>query len=265
MCVSGDRVDAVLQAVERTAKIGTARVWLEAVTDARAIMDGPEMEPRPSPQPGLRGLLNRATSTAFRLVMRRLTAYASNPRQAIGFVDFNSRRSAIDYGAYAQIVDGEREWSGRSGRARATLSEEPARGVDPLWLFDLLRGVSEALQLGNETVRGSRCERLRATVDMARVSAARPGPTPLPPGSTFEELGAVPVEVSVDAEAFVRRIRFEYDLPMGGQTYSLELFDFGTNVSLDWSRLPVFKDYRTGEPIGSAAQVAAAGGLPSTQ
>ena len=251
--MDGDHVDVVLQAVERTGATGRARVSLEEVSDPRAIMEGPAMEPAPSPRRGLRGLLDRATGMAFRLAMRRLTNYASNPTRAFGFLEFESRRSAIDYGAYAQLVDGPDEWSGRSGRALATLSGEPVQSTGPLWLFDLLRGVTEASRVGSETVRGRVCTHFRVSVDMARVSAARPDPTPLPPGSTFEALGAVPVDVWLDDEGLVRRIRFEHRLPMGTFTYSLELYDFGTTASFDWSRLPIFTDLRTRAPIAPAA------------
>ncbi len=211
------------------------------------------MEPAPAARPGVRGLLDRLTNIAARLWSRRLANYASNPMRADGFLEFTSRRSAIDYGAYAKIVDGPRQWSGRSGRALATLSEDAEEAVGPLWLFELLRGVTEVCRVGSESVRGRSCEHLRASVDIARVSAARPDPTPLPPGSRFEELGALPVEVWLDAEGLVRRIRFQYALPMGAQSYTLELFDFGTTGSVDWSRLPVFKDPRTGAPVGQAA------------
>ena len=35
---------------------------------------------------------------------------------------------------------------------------------------------------------------------------------------------------------------FEYNLPMGAQRNSPEVFDFGTTASVDWSRLPILKD-----------------------
>lgn len=251
--VDGGRLDAIAHAVERTAATGRARVSVEAVTDARPLIDGPEMKLPPSPQPGLRGLLNRATSMIFRLVVGCLANYASAPGRAIGFLEFESRRSAIDYGAYAELVDGSNQWDGRSGRALATLGSDPVQATGPLWLFDLLRGVADASHVGSDTVRGRVCDHVRASVDVARVSAARPDPTPLPPGTTFEALEALPLEVWLDDEGLVRRIRFEYDLPTGARRTSLELFDFGTAASVDWSRLPIFKDPRTGAAVGAAA------------
>ena len=243
--MSGDHADVVAVAVKRTVATGTARVSLESIADTSDWMK--RRDPPPVRRPGLRGVLSRLRDEGFKLWMKQLMKSASQVRRADGLLDFELRRCAIDWGAYAELICGSSEWSGRSGRPIATLPEEPARALSPLWLVDLLRGVTEAFEVGSEPVRGQQCRRLRASFDLARVSAAVPGHTPIPPGFSFEELGALPLDLWLDEEGYVRRIRFENRAPGGAsQTYSLDLFDFGTKGALDWSLLPRLKDPRTG-------------------
>lgn len=136
------------------------------------------------------------------------------------------------------------------GDAIATIPEEPAHALSPLWLFALLRGVTGAVEVGTDQAPGRRCRRLRATIDLARVSGAVPYNMPLPPGICFEELGALPLDLWLDEEGYVRRIRFKHRLfGRDSQTYSPEPFDFGTRDKGDWSRLPLLKDPRTGSRL----------------
>lgn len=122
--------------------------------------------------------------------------------------------------------------------------------MTPLWLFGLLRGVTEATETGTDQVCGRRCRRLRATTDLARVSGAVPDKTPLPPGAWPEELGALPLDLWLDEEGYVRRIGFQHRFfGPDSHTYSLELFEFGTKDRVDWSRLPLLKDPRTGRRL----------------
>ena len=115
--------------------------------------------------------------------------------------------------------------------------------AESLWLFDLLRGVTEASQVGSDAVRAQPCRRLRASVDVARVANAVPGETPLPPGTSYERLRALPLDVGLDDDGYVRRIRFRSHLGAASQTYELELFDLGTDDAIDFSRLPLLKDH----------------------
>jgi hypothetical protein len=206
-------------------------------------------EPQPAGRPGLPGLWRGMRDKVFKFGMERVLKWDGEVRQAEGFLDLESRRCAIDYGAYAELVHGSNHWSGRSGRALATLPQKPVLALSPLWLFDLLRGVTEAAGLGSESVRGRACQRLRASVDLARVSDQVPSDIPLPPGAFFEELRQLPLELWLDDEGLVRRIRFQHRL--FGEAFekrTLELLDLGTDEAVDWSRLPLLKDPRTGAP-----------------
>jgi hypothetical protein len=131
----------IAAAVERTAGSGIAKVCLESVSDTKSRLASPQ--PSPVRQSGLRGVLSRAGGKAFELGITQMLKHADQVLRAEGFLDFESRRCAIDFGAYAELVDGSSQWSGRSGRAIATLPEEAAQSGNPLWLFDLLRGVAE--------------------------------------------------------------------------------------------------------------------------
>jgi len=131
---------------------------------------------------------------------------------------------------------------GASGRPISALSEAGPQALDPLWLFDLLRGVTDASQAGSEEVQGLACARFAARVDLGRVAAGVPDDTALPPARSFEELQRLPVDVWIDQEKYVRRIRFEYSGPHGaGGGVTAEWFDFGTPRTIDWSRLPRLK------------------------
>ena len=243
--MDGDQADSVAEAVSRTAETAMAKVSLEMISDTSPMLTG--WDPPPERRPGLRGVMSRLFDMAVRLWIKLMMRSADQVRRGDGFIDFSARRCGIDYGAYAELTDGSSRWSGRSGRALATLPPEPAWALSPLWLFDLLRGVTEASEVDSELVRGRRCQHLRASVDLARVSDAVPQHTPLPPGSWFEELRALPVDIWLDDEGYVRRIRFQHRAPGGASVaYSLELFDFGTKDTVDWSRLPLLKDPRTG-------------------
>lgn len=245
--MDGNQAGSIAEAVKRTAETGTAKLSFEVSLRGSVL----ERETRPVRWPGLlglRGLLGYVGAAGWRLFMKYLVKQARQvTTPAAGFVDFQARRCAFDWGAYAELTHGSTQWSGRSGRAIATLPEEPARALRPLWLFDLARGVTEAAEVDTEQLRGQRCRRLRATVDLARVSEAVPDRTPVPGGASFEELRALPLDLWIDEEGYVRRIAFHHRRKVDSQTYTLELFEFGTEDVLDWSRLPLLKDPQTGD------------------
>lgn len=208
--MDGDEADSVAEAVERTADTGIAKVSLESVSDTAATLEAPD--PHSARRPGLLGFLRHVPFKGFELFTKYLLKLAAQGGPAEGFLDFQARRCAVDYGAFAELIHGSSEWSGRSGRAIATLPEKPVRALSPLWLFDLLRGVTDAAEVDSERVRGRRCRRLRATSDLARVAGATADKTPLPPGAWFEELGALPLDLWLDEEGYVRRIGFQHRL-----------------------------------------------------
>lgn len=158
-------------------------------------------------------------------------------QEAEGVIDFKHRRYAVDYGGYSRMyVDGQ-EWTGRSGRARLTLSPHADVVPTPLWLVDLVAGVTHADDNGTDIVRGATCRHFSARVDVSRASAATSGGVAVPARGSFDELLSLPVEVWVD-DTYVRRVRYEGD----HTAETVELWDFGVRIkALDWIYMPTFR------------------------
>ena len=117
---------------------------------------------------------------------------------------------------------------------------------DPTAGLNYLRGVTGAVtKVGDEKVRGTDTTHYRATVDLARAAAATPEPgrTALQKLVGLFTVKTFPVEVWIDGDNRVRRLTFTFDLssvhvpnartqPTGTMTMTMELFDFGTPVSV---------------------------------
>jgi antitoxin (DNA-binding transcriptional repressor) of toxin-antitoxin stability system len=142
---------------------------------------------------------------------------------ADGVIDFERWRCALDYGSYAVVIDGEQEWSGRSGRALDTLEPRAATARSPLWLLRALEGVREIADDG------------MVLVDLVAVQE-RGAAVPLPDVATVEEARALPFVVEPDDAGRLARIAFT-----GGRTtIALELLELGVELPADWSRLPAW-------------------------
>jgi hypothetical protein len=164
---------------------------------------------------------------------RRVVAKLQEPRKAEGVVDLGSRRASIDFGSFAVVVQEEREWSGRSGRSLASLPSRRPRRLQPLWLFDLMTGATDAHEVGVDDVGGRECRHLSASADA--VVAATKTDFELPRKGRLAELRAVPFEVWIDAEGLIRRIRCS-----GEQSMELELHEYGVPAP-DWASLPTYR------------------------
>ena len=118
-----------------------------------------------------------------------------------------------------------------------------AQAGDPSQTLDFLRGASDrVIRVGTEDVRGSATTHYRAVVDLNK--AADQSPTARDAiKSTVKLLGSssMPVDVWVDAQGRVRRMKYVVDLSKskvtastasvpGSVTFTLELFDFGVPV-----------------------------------
>lgn len=142
----------------------------------------------------------------------------------------------IDFGDYAMLQASDQLWSGRSGRALSTLPSSAPRVASPLWLIDLLGGLTGAVDLGTEQVEAQAWRHWTATADLATASAELPQGMPSPASDRFEELLRLPLEVWVD-DTHLRRLSFTED----NRTETVTFSDFGSGVEdLDWDRLPTF-------------------------
>jgi hypothetical protein len=238
----GVRVDdplaAIASAVAATEAARTARVLFRSEIDFAGLA-----LPRTwTPGSARPGRLNPLRPVLGRLARGAVGLFAG-PHDAEGFVDFERRLVAMDYGAYAVVVEAGREWGGLSGRARSTLPERPAGWAQPLWLIDLLRGTVQAQPAGDEVVRGVRCVRLagRADLGLAERHSGRPMAVPAVP--RVEDLAEIPIDCWIDTARLLRRVRVDIVRSIEG----VDLFDFGVHVEPDWLDMPRFRS-----PVGDA-------------
>jgi hypothetical protein len=91
-------------------------------------------------------------------------------------------------------------------------------GDDPRDLFDALSGVSsEVVEVGRDQVEGVPTTRYRMTVDGRELSTA------MAPGGPSRTWGTVGLDVWIDDDGYVRRLRSELDDPAGGtEPYAFE-------------------------------------------
>lgn len=186
-----------------------------------------------------------AASTMLRLTKRWMAR-----QRAAGIVDLDAHRCMYGYSGASEVtlVAGAKHWHGQSGTAVGSLSEKPASALQPLWLLDLVRGVEEAHVSGEERLDGHTCRRLIGHADLNRAANAVSYDLALPSG--MDELGQLtrmPLELWVDAERRIRRIRYGSDASSSAtMVLTLDLREFGVESPSDWSRLGLATDERRG-------------------
>jgi hypothetical protein len=223
-------IESFHQARERTIVAGSARVLLSLE------ITWPSM-PRRRRGGMLRPVIKGGKTAGKRLWELAAGKFDFRRQEAEGVVDFATRRYMLDYGSFARLYADGKEWSGRSGRALSTLPPDSDAVPTPLWLLDLLAGVTEADDRGTEEVRGTLCSQIATKSDLSRASHATPGGVAVPEVGRFEDLLSLPAEVWLD-DTHIRRVRFSGER----RTDTVELWDFGASVDdLDWTRLPTFR------------------------
>ena len=108
---------------------------------------------------------------------------------------------------------------------------------EPLWVFDLIRGVVDAEEQTAESLAGHTCRRFLARADLNRVTEAVPYEVAVPTGlDRLDDLKQIPVEVWLDDEGYIRRVRHTFMASRTTEiaTVALDLSDFGIEPS-DWS------------------------------
>jgi len=225
--------ESLLQALDRTLATGCARVEFEFAQQFPVLPDFP-----PRRRGGLLRPLIRAGSTASKRAFTAGLGKLTKDLRGEGCIDFRAHRCALDYGSYAMIVVGDRMWSGRSGRPLATLPDEAATSIEPTWLLDLDRGVTDVEAHGKELVSGRRCRHLLAHADMGRAAAVAPAGLPVPHcAARYGDLLRLPLELWLDEEDYIRRLRQGDEVA----TLTLELLELGVDAPADWTRLPTFR------------------------
>jgi hypothetical protein len=144
----------------------------------------------------VRPVISVAKATGKRMLNAATRAFDFRHRSAEGVIDLPRRRYMLDYGSYARLYADGKEWDGRSGRLLSTLPPDGHELPTPLWLLDILGGLTAATHEGAEDVRGTECGRFTATVDVSRASRVTPGGVAVPALRRFEDLLALPVNDS---------------------------------------------------------------------
>ena len=207
------------------------------------MLDHPEDEQRwRRRRGGLVPLLAKLAWSVVKVGWRVATrdAFHFGHMQAKGIVEPVTGRWMIDFGSFAQINDGQRLFGGRSGRSLATLSPFPntGRSGDMLWMLRVLLGTVDASAEGEDTLHGTRCERLAVRIDLEKASAATSSGLRVPQVDSFEELRALPATVWIDGK-HIRRVQLD---KIEHRNLMLELWDCGIATDqFDWSRLPTFR------------------------
>lgn len=123
----------------------------------------------------------------------------------------------------------------------------PVGGADPAALLDYLRGAgSEVSEIGHEDVRGVDTTHLSTTITLRKAVESAPEAQRARIQESIAKLGAsgdqlldtpIPVDVFVDSDGLVRRVRLVLSMPVEGQQVDadvqMDFFDFGTDVSVD--------------------------------
>jgi hypothetical protein len=172
----------------------------------------------------------------------------SAAQQQLGVIDFAAHRCMC--GPFkvsrsreqAVLVVEDQLWRGTPGKPIDRLSATTASSSQPLWLVDLLRGIVDAEEREVDFLQGRPCRHFAAHIDMSRAADVLTYKMALPPGtSQLHELNELPVEVWIDDEGHVRRIR-RTALLWGTATATVDFTEFAIPLPADWSRLPTHAD-----------------------
>jgi hypothetical protein len=212
--LDGDRaVRFIAGALARTRAAGGARIELRI---------GERPVPATIQQPI--GVLRHPMRSFARWVVKA----GSAARSTEGVIDLRARRYMLS-GPYAQAYVNGRHHGGAPGRSLASLTVHRNGAAFPLWLCDLLDGVTAARETGREEVRGAPCRVFSADFD--------PGSPVLPPRWSTDAEGLQPA-IWIDDDGYVRRIEVDAE----DRPFRLELWDVGADVdALDWTRLPTWQ------------------------
>jgi hypothetical protein len=246
--VTAPSLTGLQAAHQSTLELVSARI--ELVSDR-----GWEMPSMPNQRRGgvLRPLLKGTKWAAKQLLANATRDFDFRHQSAEGVLDMTARRYMLDYGNFARLYADGQEWHGRSGRAIATLPPDAGALPTPLWLLDLLSGLTDAIDVDTEHVRGARCRHLAAKADLSLAARVTSGAVAVPACARFDDLLALPVDVWVD-ESHIRRIRFSSHQRIDQRTETLDLGNLGMRLDdLNWTRLPTF---RSPDAVSARAPIA---------
>jgi hypothetical protein len=128
---------------------------------------------------------------------------------------------------------------GRMGGLTGTDLAQLGSSNEPTSGLELLTGAEDVEQVGHDEVGGAATTHYRATVDLRKAVEEAGAVTDRAQFEQFAELlgdGRVDVDVWLDAEDRVRRMRYEQPMPgddAPSATVTVELSDFGTKEQVE--------------------------------
>jgi len=227
-CSAGRYVEEAVQRGVAMAKDEIADQFADAIRRTRAaggarfeLQIGERPVPWASDRP-INPLRHPMMSLARGVINRSFAA-----RDTEGVIDLRSRRYMLP-GAYAQLYADGQLWGGAPGRSLSTLRGDRRADATPLWLWELVDGISDLRPIGLEQVRGARCQHLTALLERHHASEALPS-------RWFEDGDTLRPEVWIDDDGQIRRVQVHAD----DRSQAIELWEIGADVEgLDWTRLP---------------------------
>lgn len=255
--------DEVLRAHARTVACGSARIVLRfQISDDGFAVSAAEPRPLPRGATARQRVWRRISPAAERLFlggMRRMVRYVASKASEYqpGVIDFAAHRCVYRSSpGKAEVIVRDQRWCGPPGTTLAGVAQPPS-AVQPLWLVDLVAGVVDAAEHAAQDIDGRSTRRFAAHFDLGRAAAAVAYDMAIPAGvTTVAGLGRIPVDVYVDDEGLIRRLRYS-PLPVSpgspdlGQFVStLDLLEFGIALPSDWSRIPHLPDAVDGPAPG---------------
>lgn len=249
-------LEEVSAALERTVGRGSARIELHDEFSLKNVADATQRDldtksetakqPDRSRLGRLRSrladlLLPHLLSGVMRVGDRWMRKAGAPYAVSIGVMDFGAHRWMYGYPAKPDVVlaVGDRTWKGTAGSAVDSLRAAGAEAYQPLWLFNLIRGVVEAREQGADDRAAGASRRFSVVADLNRVADAVSHHVALPQGMRWlVDLERIAVEVWVGDDGYIQRIR-QMDGPEDAPTRvgTLELSEFGIELAEDWPRL----------------------------
>jgi len=237
--------DETLGALERSVGRGSARIELQLEFCFEVDIGKPRQAP-PTKGPRLRRLVRRLGSWSWRLlwsaIMRLMGRWLRKQgvNYATGVIDFRAHRCRYRHLSDSRevFVSGDSRSEVAPGGARASSGDGFASALEPVWLFDLIRGVVDAREQSEaETLDGHTCRRFAAYADLNRVAEAVSYQVAVPSGvDRLDDLKRIPVKVWLDDEGYIRRIRHRLgNVKASTGTLTLNLSEFGIELPSDWS------------------------------
>jgi len=241
--------DFLAGAAQRTAGEHTGHMELEAVTTIAgrtvtfgatgafdAINDRVQMEMR------LASLIDQLGSDSDAAAMRRILGDSIEIRVVDGVMYMKFPFLAVLGGQqHTDWISIDTKTTGLSDQAFG-----PGPGTDPSAFLEYLRGAGTDVQeLGHEDVRGVDTTHLAATIVLRHALDSAPEELRARMQTQLEKLGAgadqfvdtpIPVDVFIDSDGLVRRLRMQFSAPVGGEALAIDMridfFDFGAPVDI---------------------------------